>query len=168
MARDIAKKFNNVYGDGILKEPDVQIRDEVAVVPGTDGKKMSKSYGNTIPLFADDKKTEKIIMGIVTDSKGVEEPKVPEECNVFKIHSLLLDDASKKELADKYRAGGLGYGDAKKMLAEEFFNFFGDMRKKRSEISDEFAKKVVASGAEKARSIAGKTMERVRKSVGLR
>ncbi|MBT3835297.1 tryptophan--tRNA ligase [Candidatus Peribacteria bacterium] len=168
MTRDIAQKFNNAYGDGVLKEPDVQIREDVAVVPGTDGRKMSKSYGNTIPLFADDKKTEKIIMGIVTDSKGVEEPKDPENCNVFKIHSLFLDDDGKKELEDKYRAGGLGYGDAKKMLAEEFFNYFGDMRKKRLEISDESAKEVVKNGAAKARKIAEKTMDRVRKSVGLR
>jgi tryptophanyl-tRNA synthetase len=167
ISRDIAQKFNHRYGADTLVVPEAQIRDDVAVVPGTDGKKMSKSYGNTIPLFADDKTTEKIIMGIVTDSKGVEDPKDPETCFVYQIHSLLLDEGKKKALAEKYRAGGLGYGEAKKMLLADFFEYFGAMREKRANIKEKEVEEVIMEGSKKARSIAEKTMGRVRKAVGL-
>lgn len=168
IARDIALKFNNRYGEDLLVVPEARIRDDVAIVPGTDGQKMSKSYGNTLPIFADEKVLEKAIMGIVTDSKGVEEPKDPDECTVFKLHSLFLDENQKKELADKYRAGGLGYGDAKKALFETFMDFFGSMREKRSSLKEKEVDAVVEDGAKHAGKIASATMERVRKAVGLR
>jgi len=168
MARDIVSKFNNRYGEDLLVVPEARIRDDVAIVPGTDGQKMSKSYGNTLPIFADEKVLEKAIMGIVTDSKGVEEPKDPEACTVFKLHSLFLDEGQKKKLADKYRAGGLGYGDAKKALFETFMDFFGPMRKKREAIRKKEEIAVIEDGAKRAGKIASATMKRVRKAVGLR
>ena len=168
MAKDIAQRFNNRYGNDLLVLPEPQIREDVAVVPGTDGQKMSKSYGNTIPLFADESIVKKAIMGIVTDSKEVEEPKDPDSCIVYQIHALLLDEAEKKELADKYRAGGLGYGDAKKMLLEAFLDYFGPMREARSKLKESEVEAVILEGCENAGKIAKNTMERVRKSVGLR
>lgn len=167
IANDIAKKFNNRYGKEILVPPEWKISDDAAVVPGVDGKKMSKSYGNTIPMFADEKVIEKAIMGIVTDSKGVEESKDPDECIVYQIHALLLTDAEKAELADKYRTGGLGYGDAKKMLFTAFMDYFGPMREKRAQLSDKEVEAVIMDGSKKAKSIAEQTMGRVRTAVGL-
>jgi len=167
IARDIAIKFNNRYGKNILVAPEPRIS-EAAVVPGIDGKKMSKSYGNTIPLFADEKAVKKAIMGIVTDSKGVEEPKDPKECIVYQIHSLLLDESGKKELAKKYQAGGLGYGDAKKMLFEAFMDYFRPMRERRALLKDAEVIAVITEGSKRAKNIAEQTMERVRQAVGLR
>jgi tryptophanyl-tRNA synthetase len=167
IARDIAQKFNNRYGDGLLTLPEARIVDEVALVPGTDGKKMSKSYGNVIPMFAEEKVIEKAIMGIVTDSKGVDEPKDPENCIVYQLHSFLLDEKGKEDLAGKYRAGGLGYGDAKKMFFADFMKYFGPMRERRLKLKDKDIEKIIKDGAKKAGKIAGSTMERVRKAVGL-
>ncbi len=167
IARDIAIKFNNRYGKGTLVAPEPKIS-EAAVVPGIDGKKMSKSYGNTIPLFADETIVKKAIMSIVTDSKGVDDPKDPQECVIYQIHSLFLNDSEKKELAAKYRAGGLGYGDAKKMLFEAFMDEFGPMRERRAKLKDAEVEEVIIKGSTRARTIAGRTMERVRKAVGLR
>ncbi len=168
IARDIAIKFNNAFGE-TLTVPEPQIREDVAVVPGIDGQKMSKSYDNTIPLFGDEKMIKKAIMGIVTDSKGVEESKDPESCNVYKIHKLFLSNDEAKKVADQYRAGGLGYGDAKKMLFEAYMDYFGPMRLKREEImkKPEFVQEVLRSGAKKASGVANVTMARVRKAVGL-
>lgn len=168
MARDMAIKFNNVFGKNLLVLPEARIRDDVAVVPGTDGKKMSKSYGNTIPLFGDEKVVKKAIMGIVTDSKGVEEPKDPKDSIIYQIHALLLDESGKKELTKKYQAGGLGYGDAKKMLFEAFMDYFGPMRALRMKLKDDDVQAVIMEGSKKAKGIAERTMERVRKAVGLR
>lgn len=169
MARDIAAKFNHVYGDTfVLPEP--SIREDVAVIPGTDGQKMSKSYANTIPLFGPEKTIQKAIMGIVTDSKGVEEPKDPETCTVFQIHRSFLSKGDASALADKYRAGGLGYGDAKKLFFTAYMDSFGSMRKKREELekNPEYIQSVIESGLKKASAVAVPTMERVRKAVGLR
>ncbi len=168
IARDLAMKFNHSFGE-TFTVPDPLIREDSAVVPGTDGQKMSKSYGNTIPLFGDEKETLKTIMGIVTDSKGVEEPKDPESCTVFKLHKLFLSAGEAKKLAEKYKAGGLGYGDAKKMLLETTMDYFAAMRKKRAELEKKpaYIKEVIAEGAKKASIVAGGTMQRVRKAVGL-
>lgn len=166
-AREAASKFNNAFG-ATFKEPKERILRDVAIVPGTDGRKMSKSYGNTIPLFADEKAVKKAIMGIVTDSKGVEEPKDPKECIVYQIHSLLLDESGKKELAKKYQAGGLGYGDAKKMLFEAFMDYFRPMRERRALLKDAEVIAVITEGSKRAKNIAEQTMERVRQAVGLR
>lgn len=166
IARDIAVKFNHVYGDTLVV-PEPSIREEVAVVPGTDGQKMSKSYGNTIPLFGEEKAIQKAIMGIVTDSKGVEEPKDPETCSVYQIHKLFLSEAEAKEVADKYRAGGMGYGDAKKMLFATYMDHFRPLREKRAALKPDVVKEIVEAGATKASAVAIKTMERVKKAVGL-
>ncbi len=168
MARDIAVKFNNAFGESLIL-PEPKIRDEVAVIPGTDGQKMSKSYGNTIPLFGSEKVIQKAIMGIVTDSKGVAEPKDPETCAVFQIHRSFLSKEDTSALADTYRAGGLGYGDAKKLLFTAYMDAFGPMRAKREELlkKPDYVRDVTQAGAEKARKVAKATMERVRKSVGL-
>jgi tryptophanyl-tRNA synthetase len=167
MANDIAKKFNNRYGKDLLVPPEHRVIKEVAVVPGTDGQKMSKSYGNIIPMFGEEKVIKKAIMGIVTDSKGVEDPKDPDECIVYKIHSLMLDSGAAKDLADTYRNGGLGYGDAKKMLLETFFDYFGPMRKKHADLKESDLEEAVQMGAKHAQGIASQTMERVITAVGL-
>jgi tryptophanyl-tRNA synthetase len=167
IARDIAQKFNRYYGKGVLVVPEAKILEEVAVVPGTDGRKMSKSYGNTIPLFSEDSMIEQAIMGIVTDSRTVEEPKDPESCLVFQLHALLLDDAGKRELAQRYRAGGLGYSEAKRMFLQRFQEVFGPMRRRRAAITDEEAQAVVTEGSKRARTMARRTLERVWKAVGI-
>jgi tryptophanyl-tRNA synthetase len=167
ITRDIVIKFNNTYGD-VLVVPEGEIREEVAVVPGTDGQKMSKSYGNTIPIFGSEKEIEKAIMGITTDSKGAKDPKDPETCIVYMLHKLFLSSAEAKELADAYREG-LSYGEGKKRLFATYMDVFGPMRRTRDELvkKGSYLKEVAAAGAKKAQNIATKTMERVRKVVGL-
>lgn len=169
MARDIAVKFNHAFGDTLVV-PEPQIQDDVAVVPGVDGQKMSKSYGNTIPLFGEEKVIQKAIMSIKTDSKGVEESKDPDSCIPYQLHKLFLDDAGAKALADKYRAGGMGYGDAKKMLFEAYMDHFGAMRKKRAELEakPDYVREVLDVGAKHARRVSEGTLDKVYKAVGLR
>lgn len=168
MARDIATKFNHIFGETFVI-PEPKIMEQVAVVPGTDGQKMSKSYGNTIPLFGSEKVIQKAIMGIVTDSKGVAEPKDPETCTVYNIHKLFLTKSEASDLAAKYKAGGLGYGDAKKLLFETYMDTFAAMRAKRAELEKNpgYIATVIADGAAKAQTVASGTMQRVRKAVGL-
>jgi tryptophanyl-tRNA synthetase len=168
MARDMAQKLNKRYGSDILKLPEPHIREDVAVVPGIDGQKMSKSYGNTIPLFADEKIVKKAIMSIVTDSKDVDDPKDPDDCIVYKIHALFLDEDAKNKLAESYRAGGIGYSDAKKMLFEAFMDYFGPMRARHRALRGNDAEAVIMEGSNNAKRTAAQTMERVRKAVGLR
>ncbi len=186
MARDIAQKFNHRYGstplpsrlgraetgttggEGALVVPEARIRDDVAVVPGTDGRKMSKSYGNTIPMFAGEKVIRRAIAEIVTDSKGVADAKDPDKNTIYLLHKLFLSPAEAKSLAEQYRKGGLGYGDAKKMLLEAFMDYFGEMRAKRAALKEADAEEVMMEGAKKAKKIAAATMERVRKATGLR
>lgn len=168
MTRDIAIKFNNAFGE-TLTVPEPQIREETASVPGTDGQKMSKSYGNTIPLFGPETAIKKAIMGITTDSKAPEEPKDPDTNIVFQIHKLFLTPKEAQELAEKYKSG-IGYGDAKKLLFETYMDVFTPFRKKREELAADPAAidRVMQQGADEARAVATKTMERVRKAVGLR
>jgi tryptophanyl-tRNA synthetase len=165
IARDVALKLNNTYGD-VLIVPEPQIREDVAVVPGTDGQKMSKSYGNTIPLFADDAATKKAIMGIVTDSKGANAPKDPASCVIYQIHRLFLSEDEAQKLADEYRSG-LPYGEGKKRLYDTYMDAFRAMRAKRSELTAEDAKEVTAAGAKRAKGVAVGTMAKVRSAVGL-
>jgi tryptophanyl-tRNA synthetase len=169
MARDIAIKFNNVYGDTLVV-PEPMIREDVAVVPGTDGQKMSKSYGNTIPLFGPEKAIQKAIMGIKTDSKGVADPKDPETCPVYQIHKLFLSPAEAKALADKYRAGGMGYGDAKKMLFETYMDHFKPMRARHDDLTKkpDAVQAILQEGTGKAARVATGVLDRVKKAVGLR
>lgn len=167
IARDIAVKFNNIYGETLVL-PEPQIRADVAVVPGTDGQKMSKSYGNTIPLFGEEKGIQKAIMGIKTDSTGPTDPKDPETCTVYQIHKLFLDAKGQKALADEYR-NGISYGDAKKKLFEAYMDHFGEIRAKRESLASNtgFLKDIAAEGAKKASFIARETMDKVRLAVGL-
>ncbi len=167
MTRDIATKFNATYGK-IFTIPEPMIRDAVAVVPGTDGQKMSKSYGNTIPLFGSEAETKKAIMGIVSDSKGMNDPKDPDTCVIFQLHKLFLADTEQKALADEYK-NGLPYGEAKKKLLAAYLDFFAPMRKKREEFAKNPAKvgAIISDGTERAQLVAIETMARVREAVGL-
>lgn len=168
VTRDIAIKFNNEYGEVFtLPEPDID--EEVATVPGLDGQKMSKSYGNTIDLFLDDKALRKQIMRIVTDSTPVEEPKDPDRCNLFQIYRLFLDKEGQETLRRRYRTGGMGYGEVKEELFETVRDFFAPFTEKRRELmaDKDGIRRILAQGSEKARHVARKTMAKVRKKVGL-
>lgn len=169
MTRDIAEKFNHTYGE-LFSLPEDHIPEETGSIMGTDREhKMSKSYGNVIEFFADEKTLKKQVMGIVTDSTPIEDPKDPNTCAVFKIYSYLASAEEQNELADKYRKGGFGYGDAKKTLLTKILEHFGPAREKRIELTQdlEYVDKVLQEGAEKARKVAQKTMAGVRKKTGL-
>lgn len=167
MTRDIAGSFNHLVGETLVV-PKARVQEETMYIPGTDGQKMSKSYGNFIDIFQTDKKLRKNVMKIITDSKGVEDPKNPDECNVFNIYKTM---AKKEEIADmrqKYEAGGFGYGHAKQELYELIVDRFGEEREKYdqlmsnpSEIEDQ-----LALGAEKAAKVARSVIEKVREKLG--
>ena len=168
VTRDIAIKFNNVYGE-VFTLPEPSIRDEVAVVPGVDGQKMSKSYSNTVEIFGDPKESRAQIMRIVTDSKTVADPKDPEGCNVFALYRLFASDVQRDEMAARYRAGGLGYGEVKKRLFEMFDAHFAPLRQRRAELQKnmDHVQAVLRSGAERAAAVARDTLRRARQAVGL-
>lgn len=168
VTRDIAIKFNNEYGE-VFTVPEPYIPDEVAVVPGLDGQKMSKSYGNTIELFGDPKETRARIMKIVTDSKGLEDAKDPETCSIFSLYKLFANEAQRAEMVANYRGGNYGYGHAKKALAAIFEETFAPFRAKREELSrnPDYVEEVLRKGAEKARAESAKTVDRARRAVGL-
>ena len=168
VTRDLALKFNNEFGE-VFTIPEPFIPDEVAVVPGLDGQKMSKSYGNTIELFGDMKETKARIMKIVTDSKGLEDPKDPSACNVFALYKLFADDARRQEMEANYRGGNYGYGHAKKALAAVFEETFAPFRARRAELQahPDYVEEVLRKGAERARAEAAKTLGRARDAVGL-
>jgi tryptophanyl-tRNA synthetase len=167
VTRDIAIKFNNEYGD-IFALPEPEIDDDVATVPGLDGQKMSKSYGNTIDLFLEEKALRKQVMRIVTDATPVEDPKDPDKCNVFQIYSLFLNKDEQASLRKRYAAGGLGYGEVKQELFETIRDTFEPYRQKRVELLADLPalRAIMAQGAEKARYTAMKTLRKVRKKVG--
>jgi tryptophanyl-tRNA synthetase len=167
MTRDIAGKFNNIFGD-TFKLPQEFIPENLAVVKGTDGEKMSKSYGNVIEIFAEESVIKKQVMGIVTDSAAVDAPKNPDTCTVYYIFSLFADDKEKKELADRYRNGEIGYGEAKKMLLDKILEYFGPFRKKRIELKNnlDYINKVLKDGAVKARAESEMMMDKVKKRIG--
>ncbi len=169
VTRDIAIKFNNRYGD-ILRIPKESIREDVAIVPGTDGRKMSKSYDNTIEIFGNAKKIRKKFMKIVTDSKALEDPKDPLSCNVFNLYKLFATQEQQDVLAEKYRAGGMGYGHSKQELFDVFWETFRPYREKREELENnmDYVREVIRKGGEKARGTACQTMDEVRKAIGLR
>jgi len=169
VTRDIAGRFNNTYGE-ILTLPDEYIIESVAVVPGTDGRKMSKSYGNTIEIFEPAASMKKKIMRIVTDSTPVEEPKDPEKCNVFALLRLVASEEELAQWEKRYRQGPMGYGEAKKRLAELMLDYFEPYRAKRAELENklDYVKEFLIEGAAKAKKVAGQTLEKVRNAVGLR
>ena len=170
ITRDIAQRFNNAYGE-ILKVPDALIQRDSGVVPGIDGQKMSKSYGNIIDPFAPEKALRKSVMKIKTDSTPVEDPKDPEICTVYKIYRALVgkDDQRTKELADRYRAGGMGYGEAKQTLYEFILDHFKAARSRRVELMQDSAyiDRVLADGAAAAREAHRAVIDRAREAVGL-
>ena len=169
MTRDIAIKFNEQYGQTFVI-PEPQIRDEVAVVPGTDGQKMSKSYGNTIEIFGDEKNIRKKIMGIVTDSRPPAEPKPDADRNpAIQLLRLVAPPAVAKDYEDRLRAGGLGYGDCKKALFEHYWNYFAEPRKKRAELERnlDYVRQVLRDGAAKARAKAQEVLQRAKQASGL-
>lgn len=169
IARDLATAFNGHFGE-TLKLPEPLIEKDTAVVPGTDGQKMSKSYGNTIDIFADDKTLTKQVMSIVTDSTPVEAPKNPDTCTIFALYKLLASSQETKDLASRYKKGGMGYGEAKKLLLAKITDVFGPARKKRIELERDlgYIERVLQSGARRAQEVANATRDLVRKKVGTR
>jgi tryptophanyl-tRNA synthetase len=168
MTQDIAGKFNRAYGE-IFPIPNYRL-DKESKVPGIDGQKMSKSYGNAIEIFAEGKALKKPVMGIVTDSKTVADPKDPATCTVFALYSMFATEAEKAALADRYRAGGMGYGEAKQMLLEKIDAYFSPFRERRKQLAadPEYVEGVLREGARRARAETEKTMALVREAVGLR
>jgi tryptophanyl-tRNA synthetase len=168
VTRDIAGYFNNTYGE-VFVLPKDHIIESVAVVPGIDGRKMSKSYGNTIEMFEPEKTIKNKVMKIVTDSTPVEAPKNPDKCNVFALLKLFASAEEIKQWEDNYRKGGTGYGEAKKRLAELIVEYFRPYRQKRTELESnpDYLKQILAKGAQRARAVAVKTLIEARKVVGL-
>lgn len=169
MTRDIAIKFNHAYGDTFVI-PEPEIREETAVVPGLDGQKMSKSYGNTLPIFGEEKALRKKIMGIVMDSRTPAEPKPDADKNIaIQLLKLVAPAETAADLENRLRAGGLGYGDLKKALFEHYWNFFAPYRTKRAELvaNMDHVRAVLKDGADRARATAGEVLGRARRASGL-
>lgn len=170
MTRDIAIKFNQTYGETFVV-PESQIREEIAVVPGLDGQKMSKSYGNTIDIFGEEKATRKRIMGIVMDSRTPAEPKPDADKNLaIQLLKLFAPADVATDYENRLRAGGLGYGDLKKALFEHYWNYFSAARARRAELAAnmDHVEQVLLDGAERARAVADGVVARTRKACGLR
>ena len=169
ICRDLAGKFNHNYDGEYLKLPEEHIVESVAVVPGIDGQKMSKSYGNTIGIFDEGKTLKKKVMSIKTDSTPLGEPKDPERCNVFALIKLFAEEEKQQEIADKYRAGGYGYGHAKNELLGMINDYFSEVRRKRKELSQnlDYVTDVLREGGRKARERAESVMAPVREVTGI-
>lgn len=169
IARDIGGKFNRIYGD-VFKMPEPMIHETLGYIVGTDGSnKMSKSHGNVINMFDTEKVLKKQVMGIVTDSTPVEGPKNPDNDTVYKIYSYFATAEEKKNLADKYRAGGFGYGDAKKLLLEKIMEHFKPYREEREKLKQDLShvKDILKAGADRAREVASATKREVWDKTGL-
>lgn len=172
IARDIARRFNQRFcpaDEPLFPVPQPHILDDVAVVPGIDGQKMSKSYNNTIGIFEEGDALEDKVMSIVTDSKPLDAPKDPETCNVFSLIKLFADEETRTEIADQYRAGGYGYGHAKQELLDLIENHFAEARTRRKELETrpDYVRDVLRAGAERARERVQPLMEEVRSRTGL-
>ncbi len=168
VTRDLALKFNATFGETFVV-PEAEIDDDLAVIPGVDGQKMSKSYGNTIDIFTDRKTLKKAVMSVVTDATPIEEPKDPGKCNLFALYRLFLSPAEVAALRARYLAPGLKYSDVKKELIEAIWNFFEPHRARREELEkrpDE-VREILHAGAVKAREVAGRTLAEVRRKVGI-
>ena len=168
ICRDLAQRFNQTVDREVFPLPEPLILDDVAVVPGTDGRKMSKSYGNTIGLFAEGKALRKTVMSVVTDSTPLEEPKDPDADNVFALIRLFATREQRDEIAQAYRAGGYGYGHAKKALLGLITDHFAEARARRRELAErpDDVRDVLAAGAAAARDKAARVMHEVREAVG--
>ncbi|HEY5036278.1 MAG TPA: tryptophan--tRNA ligase [Chthoniobacterales bacterium] len=169
ITRDLAIKMNETFGE-ILKLPEPRIHATTETVPGLDGQKMSKSYGNTIDIFGPEKETRKRVLSIVTDSTPVEAPKDPEASTIFQLYSLFATPDEAAEMRAAFAKGGIGYGDFKKQLFVRLWDYFEPMRKRREEIlaQPDYIDEVLAHGAARANAIANEVMARVRRAVGLR
>jgi len=167
MTRDVASRFNNLMGETFII-PEAKIQDDSNYVTGTDGQKMSKSKGNTIDIFVDDKSLKKQIMKIQTKSLSVDEAKNPNDCNVFKLYKIIASEEDVKNLSLRYSQGGLGYGEAKEILYSEIVNRYAKNRKKYFELIDnkQVVEDLLIDGATKARIQAQKVLKRVRANVG--
>ncbi|MDD4803926.1 MAG: tryptophan--tRNA ligase [Candidatus Pacebacteria bacterium] len=167
-ARDTAQKFNRIYGE-TFTVPEPFILPNVETVPGTDGRKMSKSYGNVIPLFATDEEIKKAVMSIPTDSKGIDEPKNPDESLLFAIHKMFLKDDTLKALREKYEKGGMGYKEAKEMLIKDITDFIKPIREKREMLAKDMdtVLDILKEGGKRASLKAEKKMADVRRKVGV-
>jgi len=168
ITRDIATRINETFGE-VFKLPEPRIQSSTETVPGLDGQKMSKSYGNTIDIFGEEKETRKRIMSIVTDSTPVEAPKNPDTSSIVQLYSLFATEAEVAAMKKRFVAGGTGYGDFKKQLFSALWDYFAPMRARRAEILAEpsYVDEVLARGAERANAIADRVMSRVRAAVGL-
>ncbi|HYR43821.1 MAG TPA: tryptophan--tRNA ligase [Terriglobia bacterium] len=169
VTRDIAIKFNNLYGETFVI-PEPQILEEVAVIPGTDGQKMSKSYGNTIEIFGDENALRKKVMSIVMDSRTPQEPKPDADRNLaIQLMKLVAPADIASDFENRLRAGGLGYGDLKKALFEQYWNYFAPMRRKRDDLSGnlDYVHQVLRQGADRARSEAARLVARAKRASGL-
>ena len=168
VTRDLAQKFNNAYGE-IFKLPDAYIPETVATIPGTDGQKMSKSYHNTIGLFEAAGAIKKKVMGIVTDSKTMEEPKEPEGNSIYELYKLFATSGEVETMASNFRAGNYGYGHAKKELLAAYHRLFDPFRERREALvkDPDSLEDILRAGAQKARAAAAPIMEKVRSAVGL-
>lgn len=169
VTRDLAVKLNETYGEGTVVLPDPIIREDTAVVVGLDGRKMSKSYGNTLPIFGDEKPLKKLIMRITTDSTPVEDPKPTENSTILALYKLFASESDYAAMVADHERGGVGYGDFKKRLAEAYWDYFTLMRQRRAEILSDpgYVDQVLAAGAARAREEAAKVLDRVRRAVGL-
>ncbi len=169
VTRDLAVKLNETYGEGTVILPDPIIREDTAIVLGLDGRKMSKSYGNTLPIFGEEKPLKKTIMKIQTDSTPVEAPKSTADSTILALYKLFASEADYQTMVADHERGGIGYGDFKKRLAEAYWDFFAPMRDRRAEILADpgYVDRVLADGAARAREEASKVLARVRRAVGL-
>jgi len=168
VTQDLAQRLNHRYGD-ILTVPEAYIVEGTAVVPGLDGRKMSKSYDNTIGMFEPDNVVKKKIMGIVTDSTPVEAPKDPDRSTVFALYQLLATPEQTETMRQSFLAGGVGYGEYKKQLLAAFLEYFGEARERRAkyEADTSYVEDVLAESAKRARAVARETLDRVRTTVGV-
>lgn len=168
VTRDLAEKMNRTFGE-ILRVPEPSILPNVATIPGLDGQKMSKSYGNIIGLFEEEKALKKKIMGIVTDSTPVESPKDPTDSTIVNLYRLFASESDVAQMEADFRAGGFGYGDFKKRLLGAIWEYFAPMRARRAELEADsvYVDQVLRKGAERARAVASQTMNRVRRAVGI-
>jgi tryptophanyl-tRNA synthetase len=170
MTRDLAVKLNEAFGENTVVVPEPIIREDTAVVPGTDGQKMSKSYHNTLPIFGDEKPSKKIIMKeIVTDSTPLEEPKAVEGSTILALYKLFASESDYQTMVNDHLSGGFGYGHFKTRLADAYWDFFAPMRARRAEVLADpgYVDAVLKQGAERAREEATKVLDRVRRAVGL-
>ena len=169
VTRDLAQRFNHTYDTEVFVLPEAQVLESTAKVPGTDGEKMSKSYNNTIEIFETPKKLRKKFMSIKTDSTPVEDPKDPGTCSVFTLYKLFADEEEQQALAQKYRAGGMGYGEAKQTLYEKALEYFSEARDRRERLESNVdeVEAILQAGAAKAREKAREVLNRAREACGL-